>query len=314
MACNTRDAGSQDAPKAPQVFDSNDLSEVGHVIGVVSGKGGVGKSLVSCSLAIGLARAGYKVGVLDADITGPSVPHMMGLDDERLMSLGNLFLPSIATVPGTEGVKVMSANLLLARKDDPVLWRGPVLAGALKQFWSDTSWGPIDYLIVDMPPGTGDVALTVYQSLPIDGVVIVTSPQDLVSMIVGKAVKMAAKMGVGVLGITENLSYVVCPTDGTRIDVFGPSHLERDAELAGVPALDRLPIEPALAAACDAGQLAEALPEGYLAATVQRVIDLGAYPAQVPSIEAMNARADALGMPHTPADPTDSYDATPEEI
>ncbi len=133
-------------------------------------------------------------------------------------------------------------------------------------------------------------------------------------MIVGKAVKMAAKMGVGVLGITENLSYVVCPTDGTRIDIFGPSHLKRDAELAGVPALDRLPIEPALAAACDAGQLAESLPEGYLAATIQRVIDLDTNPAQVPSIEAMNARADALGMPHTPADPTDSYDATPEEI
>ncbi|MDJ1122196.1 P-loop NTPase [Olsenella sp. YH-ols2217] len=314
MACESRDeAAAAGKNTNPQAFEENALSEVRHVIGVVSGKGGVGKSFVSVALAAGLQKAGATVGILDADITGPSIPYLLGLRGQRLMSLGDLYLPSIAPC----GIKVMSSNLLLGREDDPVLWRGPVLAGALRQFWSQTSWGPLDYLIIDMPPGTGDVALTCYQSLPMDGVVIVSSPQDIVSMIVTKAVKMAARMDIGVLGIVENLSYLVSPTDGAEIDLFGPSHLKRDAELCGVDALDRLPIEPALAEACDQGRLADALPDDYLPGTVARALMLEAVPAPVPDLAAMDARLDAyrdsLGLVDGVPEGMEERDATPDE-
>ena len=258
MGCEqAENAGGQ---TAPQQFEENNLSEVKRVIAVLSGKGGVGKSLVTGSIAVELARRGNKVGVLDADITGPSIPKMFGMSGRHAHGLGKLLLPEISE----HGVKVMSSNLLLERETDPVLWRGPVIAGAIRQFWSETSWGPLDYLLVDMPPGTGDVALTVFQSLPVDGIVIVTSPQDLVSMIVAKAVNMADKMDVPVLGIIENMSYLTCPDCGKKIEVFGKSKLDEVAKKYRLDILGRMPIDPALAAACDEGAIETALPEGLL--------------------------------------------------
>ena len=251
---------AQGGQTAPQEFEENSLSEVKRVVAVLSGKGGVGKSLVCGALATELSRAGNKVGILDADITGPSIPKMFGMSGKHVHALGNLMLPEISE----HSVKVMSSNLLLANETDPVLWRGPVIAGAIRQFWSETSWGPLDYLLVDMPPGTGDVALTVFQSLPVDGIVIVTSPQDLVSMIVAKAVNMAEKMDVPVLGIVENMSYLECPDCGKKIEVFGKSKLDEVAAEYGLDILGRLPIDPAFAAACDAGQIEAELPEGFL--------------------------------------------------
>lgn len=265
MSCeHAQEAGGQ---TAPQEFEKNNLSEVKRVIAVLSGKGGVGKSLVTGSIAVELARAGYKVGILDADITGPSIPKMFGMSGRHAMGLGNLLLPEISE----HGVKVMSSNLLLQNETDPVLWRGPVIAGAIRQFWSETSWGPLDYLLVDMPPGTADVALTVFQSLPVDGIVIVTSPQDLVSMIVAKAVNMASKMDVPVLGIVENMSYVECPDCGKKLEVFGKSKLDEVAAEHGLDILDRLPIDPALAAACDAGSIETELPEGLVPLALAKV-------------------------------------------
>lgn len=265
MSCeHAQKAGGQ---TAPQEFEENNLSEVKRVIAVLSGKGGVGKSLVTGSIAVELARAGHKVGILDADITGPSIPKMFGMSGRHAMGLGNLLLPEISE----HGVKVMSSNLLLQNETDPVLWRGPVIAGAIRQFWSETSWGPLDYLLVDMPPGTADVALTVFQSLPVDGIVIVTSPQDLVSMIVAKAVNMASKMDVPVLGIVENMSYVECPDCGKRLEVFGKSRLDEVAAEHGLDILDRLPIDPALAAACDAGSIETELPEGLVPLALAKV-------------------------------------------
>lgn len=258
MGCEHVDAAG--GKTAPQAFEENNLSETKRVIAVLSGKGGVGKSLVTGSLAIELQRGGNKVGVLDADITGPSIPKMFGMSDRHVHGIGNLLLPEISD----HGVKVMSSNLLLQNETDPVLWRGPVIAGAIRQFWSETSWGPLDYLLVDMPPGTADVALTVFQSLPVDGIVIVTSPQDLVSMIVAKAVNMAEKMNIPVLGIVENMSYVTCPDCGKKIEIFGHSKLDEVAEQYGLKVLGRLPINPAFAAACDAGTLESELPCGLL--------------------------------------------------
>lgn len=258
MGCEHVDAAG--GKTAPQAFEENNLSETKRVIAVLSGKGGVGKSLVTGSLAIELQRGGNKVGVLDADITGPSVPKMFGMSGRHAHGIGNLLLPEISD----HGVKVMSSNLLLQNETDPVLWRGPVIAGAIRQFWSETSWGPLDYLLVDMPPGTADVALTVFQSLPVDGIVIVTSPQDLVSMIVAKAVNMAEKMNIPVLGIVENMSYVTCPGCGKKIEIFGHSKLDEVAEQYGLKVLGRLPINPAFAAACDAGTLESELPCGLL--------------------------------------------------
>ena len=265
MGCG--EAAAAGGKRAPMQFEENNLSEVKRVIAVLSGKGGVGKSLVTGALAVELARGGVKVGILDADITGPSIPKMMGMSGRHAGALGKLLLPEISA----HGIKVMSSNLLLEHETDPVLWRGPVIAGAIRQFWSETSWGPLDYLLVDMPPGTGDVALTVFQSLPVDGIVIVTSPQDLVSMIVAKAVNMAEKMNVPVLGVVENMSYVTCPDCGKKIEVFGKSKLDAVAGEYQVDVLGRVPIDPALAAACDAGTFENELPEGLLPEAVAKI-------------------------------------------
>ena len=228
----------------------NAYSDIKHVIGVVSGKGGVGKSLVTGSLARQMVKMGYKVGILDADITGPSIPKMYGIH-EKAQGTQEGILPRIAK----DGTKIMSVNLLLEDEEAPVIWRGPVIAGVVKQFWTEVMWGDLYYLFVDMPPGTGDVPLTVFQSLPVDGIVIVTSPQDLVKMIVKKAYGMAKQMNIPVLGIVENYSYVKCPDCGKEIKVFGESHIDEIAAEYDVPVLAKLPMDPALAAACDAGKI-----------------------------------------------------------
>ena len=228
----------------------NPNAKVKKVIAVVSGKGGVGKSTVTSLLAVAMARKGKRVGVLDADITGPSVPTAFGVTECQGANDDGLF-PALTRT----GIQVMSINLLLDNPADPVVWRGPVIAGAVKQFWTDVIWEDVDYLFVDMPPGTGDVPLTVFQSLPVDGIVIVTSPQDLVSMIVTKAVKMAEMMHIPVLGFVENYSYLRCPDCGKKISVFGESHLDEVAKDLGLPVLARLPIDPAVAQACDNGQM-----------------------------------------------------------
>ena len=230
----------------------NELSNIKHVIAVVSGKGGVGKSTVTCSLAAAMAARGKKVGVLDADITGPSVPKAFGIHHRAEGSeLG------IYPCESEGGIKVMSLNLLTERETDPVVWRGPVIAGAVEQFWTDVIWGELDYLFVDMPPGTGDVPLTVFQSLPVDGIVVVTSPQDLVSMIVTKAVNMAHMMNVPILGIVENYSYFQCPDCGKQHAIFGESNIEAVAAGLGIPVLAKLPMDPAVAAAFDSGKIEE---------------------------------------------------------
>ena len=229
----------------------NDMSSVKHVIGVVSGKGGVGKSLVSGLIAADAARKGLKVGILDADITGPTIPHMFGFNHVGITAQNNLLVPARTK----EGIEVMSINLLLRNPDDPVIWRGPVIGGCVKQFWNEVVWGELDVLVVDMPPGTGDVALTVFQSIPVDGVVIVASPQDLVATIVGKAVNMAKSMDVPVLGLVENMSYFECPDCGKKHYIFGDSHIDEVAEKYGVDVLARLPMNPDFAAMCDEGMV-----------------------------------------------------------
>lgn len=229
---------------------ANQFSNIKKVIGVVSGKGGVGKSMVTSLLAVMMQRRGYKVAVLDADITGPSIPKAFGIK-EKAMSNGLAILP----VETKTGIKTMSVNLILENDTDPVVWRGPVIAGTVEQFWTDVAWGDIDYMFVDMPPGTGDVPLTVFQSLPIDGIVIVTSPQELVSMIVTKAVKMAQMMNVPVLGLVENMSYFECPDCGTRYNVFGESKIEEVAARNFLDVMGYLPINPKLAGAVDKGMI-----------------------------------------------------------
>ena len=246
---------------APQSFlkPLHSGSSVGRVIAVVSGKGGVGKSLVTSSLAVAMRRMGKKVAILDADITGPSIPAAFGIHTRAEGSELGIYPAETKT-----GIGIMSLNLLTEHETDPVVWRGPVIAGTVKQFWSDVIWGDVDYMFVDMPPGTGDVPLTVFQSLPIDGIVVVTSPQDLVSMIVTKAVKMAEMMHIPVLGLVENYSYFQCPDCGKRHAIFGESHIDQVAAGLGLKVLARLPIDPAVAAACDAGKI-EDLEQNYLA-------------------------------------------------
>lgn len=236
----------------PQSFleKTNDLSHVKKVIGVVSGKGGVGKSLVTSLLATTLRRRENQVAVLDADITGPSIPKCFGMKQRALSDENGIYPVETKT-----GIKVMSINLLLEEETSPVVWRGPVIAGAIKQFWTDVIWGNVDYMFVDMPPGTGDAPLTVFQSLPVDGILIVTSPQELVGMIVSKAVEMAKMMNVPVLGLVENMSYVTCPDCGREIHVFGESHIDEVAAKYALPVLGKLPMEPKLAAACDRGAI-----------------------------------------------------------
>ena len=242
-ACSTcAHAGSCKSKKEDMKAPANPYSQVKKVIGVVSGKGGVGKSMVTASLARLAISQGYTVGILDADITGPSIPKMYGVHESAVGNEEGMF-PCIAK----DGTKIMSVNLLLERESDPVIWRGPIIAGVVTQFWTDVMWGDLDFLFVDMPPGTGDVPLTVFQSLPVDGVVIVTSPQDLVQMIVEKAYNMAKQMNIPVLGIVENYSYLECPECGKRISVFGESHIDEIAENLGTEVLGKMPIDPQLA-------------------------------------------------------------------
>lgn len=240
---------------APQDFraPANGLSHIGKVIAVVSGKGGVGKSLVTGLLACEMQRRGHRAAVLDADVTGPSVPQMFGVEGPARGG-EDFILPC----QSMGGIQMMSMNLLLPHTTDPVVWRGPIIAGAVEQFWTDVIWDNVDYMFVDMPPGTGDVPLTVFQSLPVDGIIVVTSPQDLVSMIVGKAVKMAKMMNIPVLGIVENYSYLACPDCGKHISVFGESHIDEVAAHYELPVLAKLPIDPKLAAAVDAGKIEDA--------------------------------------------------------
>ncbi len=234
----------------PQSFleKPNELSHIKKVIGVVSGKGGVGKSLVTSMLATVMNRRGHKTAILDADITGPSIPKAFGLKEKATGNELGLF-----PVKTKMGIEVMSVNLLLENETDPVVWRGPVIAGTVKQFWTDVIWNDVDYMFVDMPPGTGDVPLTVFQSLPVDGIIVVTSPQELVGMIVDKAVKMADMMNIPVLALVENMSYFECPDCGKKHAVFGESHLQEIAARHGIGQTARLPINPEIARACDNG-------------------------------------------------------------
>ena len=264
---NCSECGSDCADRKPEslLAELNPNASVKKVIAVVSGKGGVGKSTVTSMLAVAMARRGKRVGILDADITGPSAPTAFGVTECQGADESGLY-PALTRT----GIQVMSINLLLNNPADPVVWRGPVIAGAVKQFWTDVIWEDVDYLFVDMPPGTGDVPLTVFQSLPVDGVIIVTSPQDLVSMIVAKAVKMANMMHIPVLGFVENYSYLRCPDCGRKISVFGKSHLDEIAAQFNLPILARLPIDPAVAEAYDNGQM-ETVNTEALSAAVEAI-------------------------------------------
>ncbi len=246
----------------------HEKSKVKKVFGVVSGKGGVGKSLVTSLMAVAMNRKGYHTAILDADVTGPSIPKAFGIRDK---ANGDEF--GIYPIHSSTGIDIMSINLLLENDSDPVVWRGPMIAGTVKQFWTDVIWDDIDFMFIDMPPGTGDVPLTVFQSIPVDGIIIVTSPQELVSMIVGKAVKMAKMMDIPIVGLVENMSYFKCPDNDKDYKIFGDSHIEEIGDKYNLPIMAKLPIDPKIAAACDQGMIefyenswldsvAEALVEG----------------------------------------------------
>lgn len=253
---------SKNSPQS-MIEPFNESSSVKKVIGVVSGKGGVGKSFVTASLAVAMRKEGFNVGIMDADITGPSIPKMFGLHGPAYGTDDGLY-----AMPAKDGTKVMSINLLVDDEEAPVIWRGPVIGGAVKQFWTDVIWGELDYLFVDMPPGTGDVPLTVFQSIPVDGIIIVTSPQELVQLIVKKAYNMAEMMNIPVLGIVENFSYFKCPDCGKEISIFGESHVEEAAKELSLPVFGKLPIDPNLAKAADEGRFHET-ENPYLAAAVE---------------------------------------------
>ena len=253
-SCSSRSPESLLAP-------ANKLSNIKHVIAVVSGKGGVGKSTVTSMMAVAMNKLGYKTAILDADITGPSIPQAFGLHEPAVGSDDGI-LPAVTK----DGIKIMSINLLLPKETDPVVWRGPVVAGAVKQFWTDVCWGDVDYMFVDLPPGTGDVPLTVFQSLPINGVILVTSPQSLVSMIVSKAVNMARMMDVPVYGFVENYSYFRCPDCGKTVEIFGKSKLSEIALEYSLPVLARLPIDPNTAQLCDEGKMEQVNLDGVMPA------------------------------------------------
>ena len=242
--------GCPSKEKKSMLEELNIYSEIKHVIGVVSGKGGVGKSFVTASLANQMAQKGFRVGILDADITGPSMPKMYGLHGPAQADDQGIY-----PMEAKNGIKVMSVNLLLPQEDEPVIWRGPILANMVKQFWTDVIWGDLDYLFVDMPPGTGDVPLTVFQSLPVDGIVMVTSPQTLVGMIVSKACKLAEKLNVPMLGLVENYSYIVCSDCGKKMPVFGKSRAEEFAAAWNISVLAKLPVDEKLAVASDEGKI-----------------------------------------------------------
>ena len=261
-----------DCPSRQQPEDMHEaphaLSNIKKVIGIVSGKGGVGKSMVTSLLAVALKRRNLGVGILDADITGPSIPKIFGLRDKATGDENGIY-----PVRSKTGIDVMSINLLLENETDPVVWRGPIIGGTVKQFWTDVIWHDEDVLFIDMPPGTGDVALTVFQTIKLDGLIIVTSPQELVSMIVEKAVNMAKLMDIPVLGLVENFSYILCPDCGKQIPLFGESHVEEVAEHFGLPILGKLPLDPRLASACDKGmiELAVTDPIEHAADVVEQV-------------------------------------------
>jgi len=240
-------------------------SHINKVIAVVSGKGGVGKSMVTGLSAVMAQRAGAKTAILDADVTGPSIPKMFGIREQISGDETGMYPDETRT-----GIKVISTNLVLEKPEDPVIVRGPIIAGLVGQFWTDVVWGDVDYMFIDMPPGTGDVPLTVFQSIPVDGIVVVTSPQELVGMIVGKALKMAETMNIPCLGIVENMSYVQCPKCGERIDIFGKSHVDEVAEEYGVPVLAKLPVVPDLAALCDDGAI-ESFEGGWLEDMMKKI-------------------------------------------
>ncbi len=242
--CSSRDK------KSSMLEEQNKMSDIKNVIAVVSGKGGVGKSLVTSLLAVESQRKGFKTAIIDADITGPSMPQSFGIHQRAEGNDLGIFPAKTST-----GIELMSLNLLLENENDPVIWRGPVIAGAVKQFWTDVVWGDIDYMFVDMPPGTGDVPLTVFQSLPVKGIIVVTSPQELVSIIVNKAVKMAEMMNIPILGIVENYSYFECPDCGKRHSIYGESHIDEIAASHGIKNIAKLPINTKLAAACDKGMI-----------------------------------------------------------
>ncbi len=248
--CDSCSSGCSDNKAESMIKPLNAASSVKKVIGVVSGKGGVGKSLVTAMLAVNMANRGYHAAVLDADITGPSIPKAFGIS-------GRVYATEDGVIPmrTVKGIDIISTNLILENASDPVVWRGPVIAGAVEQFWTETVWDNVDYMFVDMPPGTGDVPLTVFQSLPIDGIVIVTSPQDLVSMIVGKAVKMAHMMNVPIIGLVENMSYFKCPDCGKEYEIYGKSHVKEEAKEFEIPYYAKLPIDPNFAACVDKGEI-----------------------------------------------------------
>lgn len=247
---------------------ANEKSSIGKVIAVMSGKGGVGKSLVTSSLAVELAKKGYKVGILDSDVTGPSIPKMFGIEGTALGDEKGIY-PDISK----SGIKIMSVNLLLEDKEEPVIWRGPVIAGVVKQFWTDVYWGELDYLLIDMPPGTGDVPLTVFQSIPVDGAVIVTSPQDLVKLIVKKAYNMAAKMNIPVIGIVENYSYLTCPDCGKKIEIFGKSKIDEISKEMNLKVLGKLPIISEFANKADEG-LFDEIENIYIEEAVNTILNM----------------------------------------
>ncbi len=250
-SCN-HDCGSCSASCAERETDFteklHEMSSVKKVIGIVSGKGGVGKSLVTSMLAVAMKRKGFHTAILDADVTGPSIPKAFGVKEKAESNEFGLLPATTKT-----GIDIMSVNLLLENDTDPVVWRGPVIAGVVKQFWSDVIWNDVDFMFIDMPPGTGDVPLTVFQSIKVDGIIIVTSPQELVSMIVSKAVKMAQMMNIPILGLVENMSYFKCPDNDKEYKIFGESHIEEIAKQYDLEVLAKLPIDPKIAAACDKG-------------------------------------------------------------
>jgi len=261
-ACDKRTEKQHDFREKP-----HELSRIRRVVGVMSGKGGVGKSLVTSLLAVAMQRRGFRCGILDADITGPSIPRAFGVTEKAMATETGVF-----PVKSAGGIGVMSLNLLLQEDTDPVIWRGPILAGTVKQFWTEVIWGDLDFLFIDMPPGTGDVPLTVFQSIPVDGVIVVTSPQQLVSMIVAKAVRMAQMMKVPILGLVENMSYFQCPDCGSRHEIFGQSHIDEVIRQYGLRLLAQLPVDPGLARACDEGRV-EQLQGDWLDAAAELLAD-----------------------------------------
>jgi Mrp family chromosome partitioning ATPase len=271
-------------PNQDQSGVAERFNHIEHVIAVMSGKGGVGKSLVAGLLAVALRREGRQVGILDADITGPSIPHM--LFPTRQWPKGGPL--GILPVESKTGIKVMSINLLLQSEEQAVIWRGPLISGAIKQFWGDVVWGDLDYLIVDLPPGTSDAALTVMQSLPLSGVVLVTSPQGLADMVVKKAAQMAAQLNVPIMGLIENMSYVVCPDTGKKLEIFGPSKSVVMAKQLHVPLLGQLPIEPQIAQLCDAGRIEDYLAEEF-APIAQKLAEI-TLPARQPMFPLSGAK------------------------